>query len=74
MQTSANGLNHVFWNQVTVAKPELVVVAQGQGPTASMHSLLRFVQTAAQALHSTTGNGGEQVGRQGEIERAMQLI
>ena len=39
-----------------------------------MHSLLRFVQTTAQALHSTTGNGGEQVGGQGEIERTMQLI
>ena len=73
-QTNPDRLDHLLRDEVTVTQPQLVMVAQRQGPAHSGDGLLRLSQTGLQLTGGATGDGSEQMGRQNKIESPMQLV
>ena len=73
-QANPDGLDHLLRNQVTIAQPELVVVAQRQGPAHPRNGLLRLNQASLQLTGATSGHCSEQMRCQHEIKGTMQLV
>ena len=59
---------------MAIPEPELIVVAQRQRPAATRHHLLSVFEAIAQLLGLAVGQGGEQVGGEGEVEGGMQFV
>ncbi len=72
-EAGADRLDHRLLHQVAITQPQLVVVAQGQGPAAARHQLLGMGQALPQVAHLAPGQRREQLGGEHDVEGGVQL-
>ena len=73
-QAHPDRLDHLVGNQVPIPQPELVVVAQRQGPARALHRLFRLVETVPKLAGTAGRHSSEQMGCEHEVEGSVQFV
>jgi len=69
----ADPMNDLLGDEMTIAEPQFIVVPQRQRPTAAAVQVADLLEEAIEALGLPVGDGGEEMGREGEIKGRMQF-